>query len=141
MAPDQDRRPQGQAQPRQEERRIQGAPEPARPRQERHGQDRGRDPRGHGAGRRPAAAVHAAEPEVKKFADEVAALAKQIEEHAEAQKAQLAELDKAIVDAEALIEEDQRDRYRRTVKQRGADALAAVDGSACSGCYVTSPTR
>ena len=34
-------------------------------------------------------------------------------------------------------EEDQRDRYRRTVKQRGADALASVDGGACSGCYVT----
>ena len=74
------------------------------------------------------AAVHAAELEVKKFADEVAALAKQIEEHADAQKAQLAELDKAIIDAESVIDEDQRDRYRRTVKQRGADALAAVDG-------------
>ena len=83
------------------------------------------------------AAVHAAELEVKKFADEVAALARQIEEHADAQKAQLAELDKAIVDAESLIEEDQRDRYRRTVKQRGADALAAVNGGAYSGCYVT----
>ena len=83
------------------------------------------------------ATVHAAELEVKKFADEVAALSKQIEEHAEAQKAQLAELDKAIVDAESLIDEEQRDRYRRTVKQRGADALASVDGGACGGCYAT----
>ena len=81
--------------------------------------------------------VHAAELEVKKLADEVAALAQQIEQHADAQKAQLAQLDKAIVDAESLIDEDQRDRYRRTVKQRGADALAAIEGGACSGCYVT----
>jgi predicted nucleic acid-binding Zn-ribbon protein len=83
------------------------------------------------------AAVYAAELEVMKFTDEVAALAKQIDEHADAQRAQLAELDKAIVDAESLIDENERDRYKRTVKQRGADALAAIDGSACSGCYVT----
>jgi predicted nucleic acid-binding Zn-ribbon protein len=83
------------------------------------------------------AVVHAAELEVKKFSEEVAALSRQIEEHADAQKAQLTELDKAIIDAESMIEEDERERYRRTVKQRGADALAAVDGSACSGCYVT----
>lgn len=82
-------------------------------------------------------AVHAAELEVKKFSDEVAVLARQIEEHADAQRAQLAELDKAIVEAESLIEPDERDRYRRTVKQRGADALASVEGGACSGCYVT----
>ncbi len=82
-------------------------------------------------------AVHEAEVEVKKLTDEVAALAKQIEEHAEAQKAQLVELEKAIVEAENVIDEDERDRYRRTVKQRGADALASVEGSACSGCFVT----
>jgi uncharacterized protein len=81
--------------------------------------------------------VQAAELEVKKFTDEVAALAKQIEEHAEAQKAQLGELDKAIVEAESLIDEDQRDRYRRTVKQRGADALASAEDGVCSGCYAT----
>ncbi len=81
--------------------------------------------------------LHAAELEVKKLTDEVAALTKQIEANADAQKAQLAELDTAIVEAENLIDEDQRERYRRTVKQRGADALAAVEGGACSGCYVT----
>ena len=81
--------------------------------------------------------VHAIELEVKKFADEVAALAQQIEAHADAQKAQLADLDRAIVDSENLIDPDQRERYRRTVKQRGADALASVEGNACSGCFVT----
>lgn len=81
--------------------------------------------------------VGAADLEVKKFTEEVAALAKQIVLHADAQKAQLAELDKAIVEAESLIDEDQRERYRRTVKQRGADALASIEGNACSGCFVT----
>jgi predicted nucleic acid-binding Zn-ribbon protein len=81
--------------------------------------------------------VHALELEVKKLTDDVDTLAKQIDEHAEAQKAQLAALDKAIVDAESVIDEDQRERYRRTVKQRGADALAAVEHGACAGCYVT----
>jgi predicted nucleic acid-binding Zn-ribbon protein len=82
-------------------------------------------------------AFHAAEAEVQKFAQEVAVLAAQIEQHAEAQKAQLAALDRAIVEAELVIDEDQRERYRRTVKQRGADALAAVEGNACGGCFVT----
>ena len=78
-----------------------------------------------------------AEVEVKKFKGEVEALAKQIEATAESQKIQLVDLEKAIVEAESFIDEDQRDRYRRTVKQRGADALAPVEGSACAGCYVT----
>ncbi len=82
-------------------------------------------------------AVHAAELELKKVTDEVDALARQIEAHADAQKAQLLELETAIVEAESVIDEAQRDRYRRTVKQRGADALAAVEGGACSGCYVS----
>ena len=50
---------------------------------------------------------------------------------------QLAELEAGIVEAESFIDEDSRDRYRRTVKQHGADALAAVEGSACSGCHVS----
>ena len=81
--------------------------------------------------------VGLAEAEVKKFASEVDALAKQIDANAAGQQAQLVDLNAAIVDAESFIDEEQRDRYRRTVKQRGADALAAVEGSACSGCYVT----
>ncbi len=81
--------------------------------------------------------AQAAEAEVKKFNDEVAKIAQQIETTAGSQKVQLAELDALIVEAESFIAEGERDRYRRTVKQRGADALAAVEGSACSGCYVT----
>src|SRR5437764_1417624 len=59
--------------------------------------------------------------------------------HALHQRAKLQELEAEIVAAEGFIPEDQRDQYRRLVKQRGADALAAVEHAACSGCYV-SPT-
>ncbi|WP_435019568.1 zinc ribbon domain-containing protein [Tundrisphaera sp. TA3] len=84
-----------------------------------------------------AAALKALELELKKFSDEVDAFKAQLESGTEAQRVQLAELENAIVEAEAIIPEDQRDRYRRTVKQRGADALSEVDGSACTGCFTT----
>lgn len=83
------------------------------------------------------AEVDAAQVEVDKFAAEVATLASQIEQHAAGQKAQLKELEAAIVEAEACIDGDARDRYIRTVRQRGADAMAAVEGGACTGCYTT----
>ena len=79
----------------------------------------------------------AMEADVKKLADDVAALSKDIESKAGEQEAQLAKLEAAIAEAEAVIPEDQREQYRRNVKQRGADALAAVEGGACSGCYVS----
>lgn len=81
------------------------------------------------------AELTAAEAEVAKFAEEVAALKKTLDEQAVAQKAQLAELEASIVSAEDHIPADQREQYRRTVRQLGADALAPVEGGACLGCY------
>ena len=83
------------------------------------------------------ATLHALELELKMFADEIDAFKAQIDANAESQRGQLAELEASLVEAEAIIPEDQRDRYRRTVKQRGADALSEVDGSACTGCFTT----
>lgn len=82
-------------------------------------------------------AIVSLEAEIKTFETEINALQAQIEAHAASQKAQLEELEKGIVDAESFIPEDERERYRRTVKQRGADALADVDNQACNGCYVS----
>ena len=76
------------------------------------------------------------EAEVKAFDADAVALKAQVESQAGEQKAQLAALEAAIVEAEEVIPEDDRDRYRRTVKQQGADALARVESGACSGCYV-----
>ena len=84
-----------------------------------------------------ATALAALEAEVKKMEGEVAALKADIEAKAEGHKAQVQELEAAIVSAEEVIPEAQREQYLRNVKQRGADALAAVEGGACSGCYVS----
>lgn len=81
------------------------------------------------------AELTAAEAEVAKFADEVNALKKTLDDQAVSQKVQLEELEAAIVAAEEHIPADQREQYRRTVRQMGADALAAVEGGACLGCY------
>ncbi|MDE2508301.1 MAG: nucleic acid-binding protein [Planctomycetota bacterium] len=77
------------------------------------------------------------EAEAKAYAAEVAAAKLQFESHADEQRAQLAELEAAVVDSESIIDELERERYRRTVKQLGADALAAVENHACSGCFVS----
>lgn len=83
-----------------------------------------------------AADVARLEAEVKAFAAEADALKAQVESQAGEQKQQLAALEAAIVAAEEVIPEDDRERYRRTVKQKGADALAHVESGACSHCYV-----
>ncbi len=79
-------------------------------------------------GRRAAAKLAAEEAELKKFAGEVAALKVQVDDAGRpASRQQLAELETAIVEAETIIPEDVRDRYRRTVKQHGSEAMAPVE--------------
>ena len=85
--------------------------------------------------------VAAQEAEVLKLEGEVKALAADIAAKAEGQKAQLQELEVALVEAEAFIAEDQREQYRRNVKQRGADAMAPLEHNACTGCFVSVTTQ
>ena len=68
-----------------------------------------------------ASELAALEAETKKFAEEVEAFRAQIESQAGQQKAQLAELEAAIVGAEDIIPENVREQYRRLVKRHGAD--------------------
>lgn len=77
------------------------------------------------------------EAEVKQAAEDAAKFVAEIQAQIDSGKAQLADMDARIVAAEEVIPEDERDRYRRNVKQRAADALAEVEGSACTGCYTT----
>ncbi|MGE5756960.1 MAG: zinc ribbon domain-containing protein, partial [Planctomycetaceae bacterium] len=84
-----------------------------------------------------AAALATREAEFKALEAGVAALQRQVESQAAGQKTQLQELETAIIEAEAIIPEDHRDRYRRVVKQHGADAMAFIESDACSGCYVS----
>ncbi|HEX8201020.1 MAG TPA: C4-type zinc ribbon domain-containing protein [Isosphaeraceae bacterium] len=83
------------------------------------------------------AGVAALEAEFGKLTTDVAAQKAQVEAQAVEQGAKLRELEAAIAEAEAIIAEDQREQYRRNVKQRGADAFAAVEGGACTGCFVS----
>ena len=83
------------------------------------------------------AVLAAQDAEAQKLADEVQALRNEIQTKAEGQRAQLEQLERAITEAEAIIPDDQREQYLRSVKQRGADALASAEHNACSGCYVS----
>ena len=83
------------------------------------------------------AGVATLEGELGKLVADVAAQKAQVEAQAVEQGAKLRELEAAIAEAEAIIAEDQREQYRRNVKQRGADAFAAVEGGACTGCFVS----
>jgi predicted nucleic acid-binding Zn-ribbon protein len=92
--------------------------------------------------------VDAAQIAIKKLEDEVAhAKADEIRVAAEIAAAQpgfqarLAELQKAIANAEARLPENVVVPYRRLVQAHGAAALAEVDGSTCSACYVTLPPQ
>lgn len=94
-----------------------------------------------------AAKLAAEEAELKKFTADLEALKAKIDEEYASQSRHLEELDAAITDAEHVIPEAERERYRRTVKQHGADAMAQVDYdkkaqiAACSGCYVSVTTQ
>jgi predicted nucleic acid-binding Zn-ribbon protein len=81
------------------------------------------------------------EAEIKAFAQEVASMQKEIESQAGEHRAKLQELETAIVDAEAAIPDDERERYRRIVRQFGADALAACENGACLGCFTAVTTQ
>jgi uncharacterized protein len=81
------------------------------------------------------------EAELKSFARDVDALHTEIESQASAHKSQLQELEQAIVEAEISIPEQERERYSRTVRQFGADALAACENGACLGCFTAVTTQ
>ncbi len=81
------------------------------------------------------------EAEVKSFAHDVVTIQTEIESHASAHKDQLQELETAIIEAEISIPEQERERYSRTVRQFGADALAACENGACLGCFTSVTTQ
>lgn len=84
-----------------------------------------------------AVSLAAVEKEAEAFAGEAEKLEADLEAQAVGWKTQLAELEAGIVEAERAIPPAQREQYRRIVRRFGADALAAVEGGACLGCYTT----
>jgi uncharacterized protein len=83
------------------------------------------------------AALGKLEADAKRFGGEVAALEQQIDNESISQKAQLAELETAIVQAEHVIPEEFRVQYRRIVARYGPDALAVCEDGSCLGCYTS----
>lgn len=82
------------------------------------------------------AALKTLEDDLKKGRDELASFEKQSEEARPGEEAKLAELSKAVAEAESIIPIDLRDKYQRIVRQKGADALAIVEEGACTGCFM-----
>ena len=64
-------------------------------------------------------------------------LQKQLDDQVVAHKVQLQELESAIVEAESLIPEEYREKYRRIVGRYGADALAVCENASCNGCFTS----
>jgi hypothetical protein len=52
-------------------------------------------------------------------------------------RAQADSLDQQLRDTEVVLAGETAQRYRRLVEAHGADALAAVDGTVCTNCYVS----
>lgn len=79
------------------------------------------------------------EAETKKVVEAYNKLKAEFDEKAEGFQSQLAELEAAIAESEGIIPDEDRERYMRSVKGRGADAFSAVDRAhpSCSGCYVS----
>ncbi len=87
------------------------------------------------------AALAKLEAELKSYAHDVTALQAEIESQASTHKAHLQELETSIIEAEISIPEENRERYSRTVRQFGADALAACENGACLGCFTSVTTQ
>lgn len=85
---------------------------------------------------------------IKKLEEEVAhakadeaRVAAQISTALPGLQSRLTELEKAIASAESRLPEDIVVPYRRLVQAYGAAALAEVDGSTCTSCYVSLPPQ
>ena len=92
--------------------------------------------------------VDAAHLAIKKLEEEVASakaeesrVAGQISAAQPGYQSRLAELQSAIANAEARLPGDIVVPYRRLVQAHGPAALAEVDGTACSSCYVNLPPQ
>ncbi len=81
--------------------------------------------------------VGKAEQAVKDAEAETEKLRRQIEEAKPGLEAECEQIKAAIKAGESHIPVKVTEQYRRLVKAHGAGAMAAVDGSVCSNCYVT----
>lgn len=80
-------------------------------------------------------AVRQAEERLDKSRRELQRVEKEVAEAAVGIRADIERLEGELRQAEAALPEDCRGDYQRVVRAKGAEALAAVDGDFCGGCY------
>ena len=83
------------------------------------------------------ASVKLLEADLKKAQDDLATYQKQSTEAKAGEEAKLEELAHSLLNAEAVINPDIREQYQRVIRQRGAEAMAVVESSACMGCNMS----
>ncbi len=79
--------------------------------------------------------VKEAEQAVEQARQKVQEMEQQVVADAGQYRAKLDTFQQQIEESERLIPHDDRDQYRRLVRQRGADSMAVVEEMACSGCF------
>lgn len=71
----------------------------------------------------------------KKAAD----VRKEVQEREPSIRADIQRLEAELKESEAVLPPDVRELYNRVVRQKGEDALAAIDNEYCSGCHQRVP--
>jgi len=79
------------------------------------------------------------ENKVKLAREKLQAVEKQLAEETPIIAADLKRAEEQLRETETAIPEEIRDLYQRVVRQRGEDALAAVEGGYCGGCHQQVP--
>ncbi len=83
--------------------------------------------------------VAASEEDLKKAQTKAETVRKEVEEQEPRIRGDLERLERELKECEADLPDDVRPVYERTVRHRGDDALAAIEGQCCSGCYTQIP--
>ncbi|HZZ27208.1 MAG TPA: C4-type zinc ribbon domain-containing protein [Pirellulales bacterium] len=79
--------------------------------------------------------VPEAEGRVAKAKEELSKVQQQLRAEEEALRADVKRLEKELTAAESALPDDFREMYQRVVKAKGEDAMAAIEGGSCGGCY------
>jgi predicted nucleic acid-binding Zn-ribbon protein len=79
--------------------------------------------------------IVAAQQNLSKSKAELEKAQQQVRDRQESLQADVARLETELKRAEKSLPADFRDAYERVVKSKGADAMAALEGENCSGCF------
>jgi predicted nucleic acid-binding Zn-ribbon protein len=76
-----------------------------------------------------------AQDKINKGKAELSKLQQTLRDQAGQMHADVVRLEADLVEAEKVLPPDFRDAYHRVVKSKGSDAMAAVEGESCGGCF------